>query len=392
MPAPVALLVVGVLATLVLVSLPILVAGMTAAFQWDDRYIGWLASADMAGSAIASLWVMRHIARIRWRATALRALAVVVAGNLLSIAAQGFVSLAAARVLTGCGNGLILAIVFVGLCHSRSPERLFGAYVLAQLTLQALALALLPRLIEAQGMAGVYAVLATVSAASALLVRFFPADLQQCTAGPHAGPRADGAAAADAARGAPHPARAALGLAAQGLYFLAPGATWGYLERIGASFALGGGAVGEALGAASFAGIAGALTVMLVGGRFRGLIPLGLGVAVSVLATILLMDGTGFARYLLAAALFNFAWNFTFPYQMGILARLDRAGSVATSSLVVQLCALAAGPLLASFLVGGARFEPVLWACAGAYAVSFCMFAGGAVRAGGGALPVRTHG
>ncbi|MGH8285800.1 MAG: MFS transporter [Steroidobacteraceae bacterium] len=392
--AAMSMLAVGVLATLVLMILPILVAGMIGQFDWDDTRAGWLASVDMVGSAIASLCVMTRIARIGWRATARAAIVVVVAGNLASIWAQGLVSLLAARLVTGFGNGLILSIAFVGLCHSKSPERLFGAYTFAQLGLQTLALTVAPRVIEAHGMAALYLALAATSAISALLVPFFPANLRLCKECAERAP-GDGGTRSELinqTRSSPPPARVAVTLAAQAVYFLAPAAAWGYLERIGQNFSLTIGQVGTALGLASIAGIAGALSVIVVGARFGKLVPMGLGTVVSVMAMLLFMDGPGFALYLIAACLFNFAWNFTFPYQMGFISRLDRSGSVATLSLVAQLCAFGIGPLLASVVLSAASYDAVLWSCVAAYAVSLLMFTFSGTRRARGELLTFRHG
>lgn len=383
--AALSMLAAGVLASLVLLILPILVAGMLDQFHLDDTRAGWLASADMLGSAIASLWVMNRIARIGWRATARAAIVIVVAGNLASIWAGGLVSLLAARLVTGFGNGLILSIAFVGLCHSRSPERLFGGYTFAQLALQTLALTVAPKAIEAHGTTALYLALAAASALSTLLVPLFPANLQACRE------RVEHAPGDVGMRSEPV-TRIAVTLAAQAVYFLAPAAAWGYLERIGQNFSLTMGEVGTALGLSSIAGIAGASSVIMMGGRLGKLVPMGLGTAVSVMAMLLFMDGPGFAMYLLAACLFNFAWNFTFPYQMGFISQLDRSGSVATLSLVAQLFALGTGPLAASLILSAGSYEAVLWSCIGAYVVSLLLFTFSGTRRTAAELLTVRHG
>ena len=65
--------------------------------------------------------------------------------------------------------------------------------------------------------------------------------------------------------------------------------------------------------------------------------PFACAITISIVSVALLMDGSGMARFFIAASLFNFAWNATFPYQMGVLAQQDRTGAVAILSLLVQL-------------------------------------------------------
>jgi predicted MFS family arabinose efflux permease len=167
---------------------------------------------------------------------------------------------------------------------------------------------------------------------------------------------------------------AALALTAQAVYFVAPGAAWGYLERIGQTFGLTLAQVGTALGLSTFAGMAGALLVVLVGTRVRRWPAMLIGSGISMLALVLLLEGSGLPRFLLAAALFNFAWNATFPYQMGVLASLDRDGSVAVLSLLMQVGGLALGPMLGSMLHPEEGYAQLLYACVGCYAVSLLLF------------------
>lgn len=374
----------GVISTLVLVTLPVLVAGMIGQFHWGDKEVGWLASADMAGSAIASLCAITFISRISWRATAYRAIVLVIVGNLSSIYADEFISLLTVRMITGFGNGLILSIAYVGLCHSQSPDRFFGVYTFAQLALQALSLAILPTVLDAHGMPAIYLILAAASGISGLLVSSFPANMLQRTGidggmahrqhGPASHQTSSHLRWSPPPGVSPHVQWIALALAAQAIYFLAPAAVWGYFERIGAGFSLSVAQVGSALGIASVAGMTGAVLVIIMGARNSRMSLMAMGTTISVAAMVLLMGGSGFQRYLIAACLFNFAWNFTFPYQMGVLSLFDQSGSVAILSLVIQLFGLAFGPLLASFLLFGEGYNLILWSCIGCYLTSFIMF------------------
>jgi predicted MFS family arabinose efflux permease len=358
-----AMLAAGVNATAVLVSLPVLAAGMAAQAGGGERAIGVLASADMAGSAVASLAVLPFIARVNWRTLALVAMLVVIAGNAWSAVAGGFASLAAARALTGAGSGLVVALTFAGLCHSANPDRYFGLYVLAQLLLQALLMWMFPIAIDASGMWLVYAVLAAGSAASTLLVPYFPRT-------------AADAGIATATGRPPGTSRAGVtGLAGQAVYFIAAGAAWSYLEPIGTGFGLDAPAVGRTLSAAAFAGITGALLVITLAAwlvRWQGLVA---GTLASAAAAVLLSLEGPPVQFVGAAALFTLAWNFTFPWQMGLLAQFDHSGGIAVASLVVQLFALAAGPLLAAAILPVAGYAGILWSGAGLFLASLALFA-----------------
>lgn len=364
-----ALLVAGVLSTLVLGSLPLFVAGMVADVNGGDREVGWLASADMMGSAIASLCVIPFVQRVPWRPTACAAIALAVAGNLAASRADAFDTLMFARIIAGLGSGLMLSIAFVGLCRSTNPDRYFGLYTFSQLALQAVSLSLLPSFFELYGLDALYMLFAAIAAGSLSLVLLFPRS---------APPASIDRVLARAPQRRALSMGAVVALLGQGIYFLAPGAVWGYLERIGQSFDLALGPIGQALGAAAVVGIAGAALVVALGVRVSRMLSMAFGTAVSVAAVTLLMTGSGFVSFLVAVSLFNFAWNFTFPYQMGTLATLDHTGAVPVLSLLVQLGGLALGPLAASFLNPQSGYQTILIACAACYLVSLVLF-----RAGG---------
>lgn len=360
------------LSTLVLLGLPIFVGGIAGEFGWGDVERGWLASADMAGSALASLLVMRRIARFDWHRAARLALALAVLGNLASSFAVDLWTLVAIRFVAGLGGGVILSIAFTGLCHSRDPERFFGLYVLAQLALQALLLAALPTIIEARGMTRVYLLFAAIAAASFALVPLFPRGLAESvscasSASPNASVNASRAGMVTA-------------LTAQAIYFLAVAALWAYYEGFGTSYALGMTEIGRALAISALAGIGGALAVVALGTRIPRNAALIGGTAISIAATWLLFGGSGYARFAISACLFNFAWNFTFPYQMGLLSLHDRRGTIAVTSLLVQLAGLAGGPMLAALMVTGAGYDKLLLAGIVGYGLSLALFLGSARR------------
>lgn len=361
----------GVASTVVLVTLPLFVGGIVAEHGFGEEARGWIAAADMAGSALASLAVLRRMDRLPWRGAALAALAVAIAANLASIAADSLWSLMAVRLTCGAGCGVVLSIAFTGLCHTRNPERSFAFYVLAQLVLQALLLALLPGLIAGGGMRAVYLAFAACLTVAALLTQAFPRGMDPAAAAP--------AGAADAVPGLARvqgPARIALG--GQATYFLAMAALWAFYEGIGSASDLDLAAIGKALAASALAGIGGAAAAVVVGARVKPAPALAAGTALSVAAALLLAGGTTEPRFALSACLFNFAWNFAFPYQMGVLSRLDRDGAVAVTSLVVQLGGLAAGPALAALAIAGAGYDALLAGCALGFAAGLALLLRGA--------------
>ncbi|MBV7255279.1 hypothetical protein KCG44_00625 [Pacificimonas sp. WHA3] len=346
----VAIVLLGVLATTVLVSLPVLVAAMGRKVGGDATMIGYLASADMLGSAIASLTAGLWIRKIGWRFITRIAIAMVVAGNLASVSVDGAALLLGLRCFIGLFNGVILSVVFVHLCRTKLPDRAFGLYVFVQLLLQAALLPLFAGLLETYGIASLYLVLAAISCFSLIFTIWIP---QQFTGAASASGQDNGASGVGG--------WAYISVIALAVYFLAPAAIWGFFEPIGGRFGLDVGEIAGALGMSAFAGIAGAVAVLLIGENGRRHWLLATGIGISMISVGWMFGGAGYFAFLLSACLFNFAWNFTFPYLMGVIAIYDEGGAIAAFSLAAQLFGLAAGPLIGSLILSaGLGFGGIL--------------------------------
>ena len=360
----VAMIVIGVFSTSVLVSTPILSAAMATRVGGGQDFIGYLASADFFGmgvaSATASFWVLRRFSR----RLLLIILGGVFFGNIISIFVSSFAYLFALRFIIGCLNGLILSVVFVGLCRTRSPDRSFGIYVFVQLALQSVLIPLFSWIWEAYGASSLFTALALFPLLSIPLLLLFPSSIAQSHQLTTGSTKTTGVKMIWAGA-------ALIGLF---IYFLAQAGIWAYIEPIGQSFGVSGQEIGNALGLAAFAGMAGAATVLVIGSTISRAFLMSLGIGLSVIAVILLSGASGFLLYLLAASIFNFAWNFTFPYLMGVISLFDDSGEVAVLSLVAQLFGLALGPFIGALVVSDNEFGPLLSLSILVYCVSFAIF------------------
>lgn len=354
----------GVLSTLALLTLPILVATIADQIHLNVQEIGWLASADMAGSALAALLIVLNIHRLALNKLVLAGLITVIWANALCFVAFEFWPLWWCRFFSGFGNGLVLTVCFIAMCRSADADKSFGLYAFFQVMLQIALLRVIPVFVGEYGVGLIYA-LFMVSAlmVGAILLLRNSVSTGDLNSGFHLGQFS-------------FPAKTAL--LAMACYFLAPSAVWGYLETIAEDFSLSLESTGRALSWASFAGAIGAYSVVLLSRYNRRLMFIGLGCGLSTLSLCLLVDGDGYLQYLTAASLFNFAWNFTFPFQMGVLASMGRNDGVIIVSLVVQLGSLALGPLILSGLSGqGAssiNYVALLWLCIVCYILSFVLF------------------
>ena len=128
-------------------------------------------------------------------------------------------------------------------------------------------------------------------------------------------PRDGGHARARAASG---PLLTRAMLAAQGgcfLFYCCIGVYWTYIELIGRAAGHDTQLVASTLAAGVALGLPGALAAAWWGGRPGRLLPLGLGCALVLAAALLVREAPQRWQLLASVVLFNFAWNFSLPYQ-----------------------------------------------------------------------------
>ena len=68
----------------------------------------------------------------------------------------------------------------------------------------------------------------------------------------------------------------------------------------------------------------------------------------------------GPVAFTIAVAVFQFGWNMTHPYLLGVFSRFDRSGQVVIYGTALQKIGLAAGPAAAAFVLAGNRHDTVL--------------------------------
>ncbi|MEM6486112.1 MAG: MFS transporter [Pseudomonadota bacterium] len=366
----------GVFATLVLITLPVFVAELTSDRDWSDTRLGWLASMDLGAGALASTVLFPFVDRLPWQRTARISLVLVIVGNLACSAAFSFTILLVLRFAVGFANGIILVLVFVTLSNSSHPDRFFGVYVFAQLLLQATMLLLIPTISGTFGANAIFLTFALCSAMTFPLINSLPLSPTST---------ATEAETFREERISAHlklpQFRVIIALAAQALYFLAPAALWSYLEPIGVDFSIAKDQINHALALSALFGVAGAVAAIQLAEVQSRLAAMAAGTLLSLLSVLLFLYGSGSSLFTGAVAVFSFAWNFTFPFQMGVIAALDPSGRAASLSLTVQLAGLGVGPALVAISLSlGATLDAVITISGIVFVAAFILFLGAVVR------------
>jgi DHA1 family inner membrane transport protein len=300
---------------------------------------GYVISSDINTMAVAIGAATFLITRVSWRQLAIAELVLIAAGSLATAFVHTEAAFIGARVCAGLGEGLAVGVSFAALGQARNPDRAFGVYLAAGLTISAVILLLLPILQPRIGTAPFFIGIAVLAVLTGVLAPWMSTGNVAASGGP----------------------LASAGLLGVLLYFLAQGAVWSYFGAIGAASGVRADFIGRALAISSMAGIGGALLAVLISTRFGRAAPLIGSAAVSV-ASFLLLKGhvSGFA-FFTSGVLFNAAWNFSMPFLSGLCADADGRGRVVCAMGCIQTVGTGLGPAAAALLLGPDGFSSILW-------------------------------
>ena len=104
-----------------------------------------------------------------------------------------------------------------------------------------------------------------------------------------------------------------------------------------------------------------AFSVTLIGSRFGYYRPLLFAAGLQITSLFMLLSPVGARFYSLAVILMSIGWAMSLPYFQGILARLDRGGSVVVAGGFATGAGGFLGPAVAAALVGPGRYGLMLY-------------------------------
>ncbi len=341
----VALLLLGVSGANALGMLPVLVGAFADHGGFDLAQAGMLVSIELTAMLIGNAALLGPLRGIPVRRIAYAALGLIVLGNALAAGAEGFLSHAGCRVIAGLGDGCTIA--FAGqLAQRATADRDFAIYTAVILVAGAVNLELAPGLLASFGIAGLLGLLAVYATLGLLLVQWLPAGL-------HA-PRTQAAAQRSSIR--------IDALALVLVLYVGLASLWTLVGRFGIGIGLDAGSVSRIIGRLFLvAGLVGAALAPLLAKRFGNARIVAFTVGGMIAAGTLLSLQIDRTAYMVATAVFIFAWFTCFPNVMGLLAKLDPTGGLAVSGMLVQTLGFALSPAFIAWLIGAIALAGAGW-------------------------------
>jgi DHA1 family inner membrane transport protein len=339
-------------AAIVLLTAPALVGAFISDLNLTPQQAGYAISADMAGMALATIPAMFWLNRINWRTVAFVSLLLNAFFHLMSAFTDSYETLLTARFFAGFFAGSIMSVCLASLGLTLHKERNFGYWVMGQLILGSVGLAIIPHMITLWGVSSIYLCLAACVILLLTLVKFLPKgnliNNEQSVGAPK---RLDKRSLV----------LGGMGVIAIYCFYVALSGVWTYIGRIGSASSISAESIGYYLSIASLAGIFGAVSASYLGESWGRSKPVTFGFISIAIALILLLGTIQPIQYFVATGIFKYAWTFILPFMMAALSSLDASGRVIVTTNIFIGGGLATGPLISASLINSGNYTPIIW-------------------------------
>ncbi|TAK54723.1 MAG: MFS transporter [Gammaproteobacteria bacterium] len=344
--------------------MPMIVGVYVDELGFSGRQAGLLASVEATGMCVASLLGLVWVRTLNWRLATLLGLGCALAANLLAAGVHQFAPMLACRALASLGAGTAFAAATASLAEQRKPETAFGIGLAVQTLLTTMMMALSAGIIEWQGIAGIFRMLALLAFVVALPVGWLPVRSAKSAPVGEPAPRP----------GSTDGASIVAGLIGTMLFYAGLLGFWVYLERIGHAAGHSNALIGTILAWSLAAGVLGGIGPVWISGRVGIARPILLTVLILIATVLIAVGKVTLPVFALSAIVFGAMWVLATAYQAALIATLDRHGRYVVLVPAAQGAGAMIGPAAASLLIQGDEYLAVNLIAVAFFAGSLILF------------------
>ncbi|NKX53335.1 MFS transporter [Arthrobacter mobilis] len=326
---------------MVLLIAPVIAGKLVQQFGLTPTELGMLFSLELGAFSLATVPAYLWLRRVNLVTASYAFTAVVIAGNIVSGFLDSFALLVAARVITSLAAGSITVIILTLSGRTSNPSRAFGIFVVFQLIMGAIILAVFPALFAGTGVGAIYWTMAALSACCLTVVRMIDGEVL----------RREPAAAEGGSRTKVPAGKFVTGLAAVLLFYVGLSGVWSFMAQIAGGAGIDLSTVSVVLAIATVPGIIAPLVATVLGDSPRRRIFLLIGYVGLAASVALLFGLSGLVQFAVAAMIFKFAWTFILPYLLSSLSDLGGGGHVMNTTNLMIGTGFAIGPILSGVLI-----------------------------------------
>ncbi len=328
--------------------LPAFVGAIAETYGFTKGQLGLLASADVAGMAVAAVTAFYWRTRWSWRWVLSLSLAWVVIGNLLNTGVAGFGPMLTLRLLVGLGGGLVVAACLAFLSYTRDTDRVAAMMIIGQILFIVVFIPTAQKVFGAWGIDGIFVGLALITAVMIPFTVLFPV-------GP---PEGDETATVRFSFRQYIPGLVVL--VALGLFQATQAGVWAFAELLGKAEDISAARVATVLSLTALISLIGPLVVAIIGDRYGRFLPIAAAVVLQLGIIIPLgLGGYGFVAFFIYMAIFQLCWVTSVSYQYGVLAQVDVTKQLMVLSPTFQAVGVALGPALVGLGIGAMGYLAV---------------------------------
>jgi len=348
-----------------LLIMPFILGAMMDSNHLSETRAGQLVSLQLLAMAIASVAVsVRLRAGQSVRPLLAVAISAICVANILCTFEVSPAVFAAARALTGLGEGTVMAAAAAAVCATANPHRVFSMIGTAVAVAAALALVATPWLVAHAGARGVFWLLAAVPLLLLPMLARVPILARASETSFGLMPRGIRV-------------RAAALLVAFLLLWCGASGLWVYAERIGAYQGLSFQQVGLWLGIGQLAGVAGPLAAAWGAPRLGARTSLITGCFGMAIAAVCFVFGGNAWLYGVGSCLASFWIMFVVPCFRSHMAELDGSGRTVAASAGFYTVGFGVAPIVvAAITTEGQGYAPTGTFCCVCFVVSAALAAG----------------
>ncbi|WP_455210035.1 MFS transporter [Kaarinaea lacus] len=326
--------------------LPLYIGALVDELGFDTDKVGWLASVELLGYAVASMSAFFWMRRASWRQMVVMASLAMLIANSLCMLWQSFATLLLLRFICGVTAGVLLAIAYSLLSDTNNPDRNFGFAISAQVSLGMIVILVLTWFISSISVTDFFLVFIFLALSVLPVVKKLPNE-----AVPHK---------TGLFPGRIFSLQAITILIAVGVFTLGQSAVWAFVERIGIAAELPQDFVGFTLALTLGISISGSLAAAWMADRWGHIVPFVLFIIVQGTALWLFTHPATKLLYFNASGLYQFIWSFVVPYFMAVLVSVDKSGRYTSLLVVAMAMGALFGPVLAGNYVVNDNYSGVL--------------------------------
>jgi MFS transporter, DHA1 family, inner membrane transport protein len=335
--------------------MPVIVLSISKLAGYDEGLATIVASAELAGIALYGIFLPK-LALKSWKAVAIGGLVAVAAGEASSFMLQAPFALAAARFVTGLGEGALFSLVAMSLASLANAERLWGALCLVGGTTMGVLLFVVSLMPQNAGSAPVFLMIAAFALLMApllVLIKRQPPSL--ATASHHS--RLDRR-------------KMLLAMIVVFLVYAVQAGQWAVCGYVGERVGLTNAEVGFYLAISSLAGFAGAVVPSFTQDKARRLPAILGGFLVMAVSIYFLFNRLTPPVFVFAQIFLNMGFYAVTPFVTGVLTENDPDGSLMSRTLVIAIVGATVGTAAAGPVFAAAGASSFAWVCLSPLAIA----------------------